>query len=218
MFCLLNISCQLRLTNKLPDLLVNILPSMWLLIPHSFCEALVTGKQAEINRGAFLPASWHRCLNSLCLHVHPKQWSLKICREETIRSSWISSNRTTLCWQLVSLLLWPFSILLHNAGGCSIILPPARGPVHSDSDFPVRSRSNASTSTMRCPWCCPAQHNLSVCRGVPSPLSYAAFVDMTLVKFMRADTGSLCPWGSYVVSAQYIDTILILQDPAPLLS
>ena len=53
MLRLLNISCQLRLTNKLPDLLVNILPSMWLLISHSFCETLVTDKQAEINRERF---------------------------------------------------------------------------------------------------------------------------------------------------------------------
>lgn len=49
----LNISRQLRLTNKLPDILRNILPSMWLRISHSFFETLVTGKQAEINMWAF---------------------------------------------------------------------------------------------------------------------------------------------------------------------
>ena len=52
-YCLLNISCQSGLTNKLSDILMNILLSLWVLMSHWFWETLVTGRQAEINTWEF---------------------------------------------------------------------------------------------------------------------------------------------------------------------
>lgn len=59
------------------------------------------------------------------------------------------------------------------------MLPPTQGLVYPDSSFHV-TFPNASNSSMKFPWCYPAQHNLSVLNVVPFLIPDTEFIDITL--------------------------------------
>lgn len=123
MFCLLNINCQLVLTNKLPDILMNILVSTWVLISHSFWEILVTGRQAEINTWEFdfcqLPIITYSILYA-CLAIPSK--TLKSCRKKMmlwLLLTWSNYSLLTTCYFsslafFIFFHIYPRSVLYHT--------------------------------------------------------------------------------------------------------